>query len=133
MKWLQVSAYGFLLLATIAGSGTEGKMTVEEVQDHLREGMNRGQVEQFFEDHDIQYGFITREQSEEMVPRFQWKSGDAVGRPDGDSAFVRIHFDLGGKRLRSNYVVLYRYRAGRIVQQELYYDPSAPLEPVRNT
>jgi ketosteroid isomerase-like protein len=48
----------------------------------------------------------------------------------GDSAFVRIHFDWtrSGQRLRSNYVVLYRYRDGRIGQQELYYDPSGRLE-----
>jgi ketosteroid isomerase-like protein len=50
--------------------------------------------------------------------------------PDGRSAFVRVHFDWnqGGVRLRSNYVVLYRYRAGRIAQQELYYDPSGSVE-----
>ncbi len=48
--------------------------------------MDRRQVEQFFEEHDIQYGFITREQPEEMVPRFQWKSEDAVGRYKG---FIR--------------------------------------------
>jgi ketosteroid isomerase-like protein len=42
-------------------------------------------------------------------------------------AFVRVHFDWDvrpGLRLRSNYVVLYRYREGRIGRQELYYDPS---------
>ena len=48
----------------------------------------------------------------------------------GDSAFVSIHFDWtrGGQRLRSNYVVIYRYRDGRIGRQELYYDPSGQLE-----
>ena len=48
----------------------------------------------------------------------------------GDSAFVRIHFDWtsGGQRLRSNYVVIYRYRDGRIGRQELYYDPSGQVE-----
>ena len=47
----------------------------------------------------------------------------------GDSAFVRIHFDWtrDGRRLRSNYVVIYRYRDGLIAQQELYYDPSGRL------
>jgi len=46
------------------------------------------------------------------------------------SAFVRIHFDWtrSGQRQRSNYVVIYRYRNGRIGQQELYYDPSGQLE-----
>ena len=49
--------------------------------------------------------------------------------PDA-SGFVRIHFDwtLGEHRLRSNYVVLYRYRQGVIAQQEIYYDPSTPPE-----
>ena len=48
----------------------------------------------------------------------------------GEAAFVRIHFDFtrDGERLRSNYVVVYRYRDGLIAQQELYYDPSAALE-----
>jgi ketosteroid isomerase-like protein len=50
--------------------------------------------------------------------------------PGADAAFVRIEFDWtsGTRRLRSSYVVVYRYRADRIVQQELYYDPSAPPE-----
>jgi len=50
--------------------------------------------------------------------------------PDSASAFVRIHFDwtMDGVRLRSNYVVLYRYRDRRIIRQELYYDPSGRLE-----
>jgi ketosteroid isomerase-like protein len=48
----------------------------------------------------------------------------------GQSAFVRIHFDWtrDGERLRSNYVVIYRYRDELIGQQELYYDPSGRLE-----
>jgi ketosteroid isomerase-like protein len=50
--------------------------------------------------------------------------------PGAAAAFVRIHFDWdrGESRLRSNYVVLYRYRDGAIAQQELYYDPSGELE-----
>ncbi len=46
-----------------------------------------------------------------------------------DSAYTRIlfDFDLGPKRLRSVYVVVYRYREGLIAQQELYYDPSDQL------
>src|ERR1051325_3775671 len=48
----------------------------------------------------------------------------------GASAFVRIHFDWtsDGRRIRSNYVALYRYREERIAQQESYYDPSGALE-----
>ena len=50
--------------------------------------------------------------------------------PAGDAAFVRIHFDFTreGRRLRSDYVVVYRYREGLIARQELYYDPSGKLE-----
>ncbi len=50
--------------------------------------------------------------------------------PAADAAFVRIAFDwtAGARRLRSTYVVVYRYRDGRIVRQELYYDPSGALE-----
>jgi ketosteroid isomerase-like protein len=50
--------------------------------------------------------------------------------PAADAAFVRVQFDWtqGGRRLRSTYVVLYRYRDGSIARQELYYDPSGELE-----
>ena len=50
--------------------------------------------------------------------------------PTGDSAYTRILFDwdAGPDRLRSIYVVVYRYRDGLIAQQELYYDPSGQLE-----
>jgi ketosteroid isomerase-like protein len=50
--------------------------------------------------------------------------------PDGTSAYARIAFDWddGDDRLRSLYVVLYRYVEGRIGRQELYYDPSAAPE-----
>jgi len=50
--------------------------------------------------------------------------------PDATSAYCRILFDWDrdGDRLRSTYVVVYRYREGRIAQQELYYDPTGELE-----
>jgi ketosteroid isomerase-like protein len=50
--------------------------------------------------------------------------------PAGNAAFVRIRFDFtrAGQRLRSEYVVVYRYRDGLIGRQELYYDPSGRLE-----
>ena len=53
--------------------------------------------------------------------------------PGGGAAFVRIQFDFtrAARRLRSSYVVVYRYRDGLIAEQELYYDPSGPLEEVR--
>ena len=50
--------------------------------------------------------------------------------PDGRSSFARIHFDWTTRahRLRSNYVVLYRYQDALIAEQELFYDPSAAPE-----
>lgn len=47
-----------------------------------------------------------------------------------DVAFVCVQFDWtsGEQRLRSTYVVVYRYRDGLIARQELYYDPSGALE-----
>jgi hypothetical protein len=53
---------------------------------------------------------------------------------DDDSAYARILFDFvaGGQRLRSIYVVVYRYRHGLIVGQEIYYDPSDRLEGPSN-
>lgn len=49
---------------------------------------------------------------------------------EGALVLVRFDFSAGGARLRSRYVVLYRYRHGRIVHQELFYDPSGELEPL---
>lgn len=51
---------------------------------------------------------------------------------DDTGAYVKVQFDFGlrGVRLRSNYVVVYRYRDTLIAQQELYYDPSAELARV---
>lgn len=53
--------------------------------------------------------------------------------PAGDAAFVHIEFDFTreARRLRSSYVVVYRYRDGLIARQELYYDPSGRLEELR--
>ena len=51
--------------------------------------------------------------------------------PGESSAYTRIVFDWDtdeGARVRSIYVVVYRYRDGRIARQELYYDPSGALE-----
>lgn len=52
--------------------------------------------------------------------------------PGGTSAYTRIQFDWDDRagRLRSTYVVVYRYRDGRIGQQELYYDPGAAPERI---
>src|SRR5262245_64610932 len=42
--------------------------------------------------------------------------------PSGAPAFVVVHFDwtMQGRRVRSRYVVVYRHRAGRVVQQEVW-------------
>ncbi|WP_068187965.1 nuclear transport factor 2 family protein [Mycobacterium sp. UM_CSW] len=60
----------------------------------------------------------------------RYEAVDYAITPGADTAFVRVEFDWdqGGQRLRSTYVVVYRYRDGRIARQELYYDPSGALE-----
>ena len=62
--------------------------------------------------------------------RIDYRLDERAVLPGGHGAYTRIHFDWDAPdaRLRSTYVVVYRYRDGRIGQQELYYDPSAPLE-----
>ncbi len=52
----------------------------------------------------------------------------ALVPPDAAFVQVRFDFDMDRSRLRSTYVVLYRFRRGRICRQELYYDPSGELE-----
>ena len=49
--------------------------------------------------------------------------------PGAAGAYTRILFDwdTDEARLRSVYVVVYRYRDGLIARQELYYDPDGPL------
>jgi ketosteroid isomerase-like protein len=53
--------------------------------------------------------------------------------PGGEAAYTRIVFDWddGDARLRSTYVVVYRYSQGAVARQELYYDPSGPVERLR--
>jgi len=63
-------------------------------------------------------------------PAIRYEAVEHAITPGADAAFVRVHFDWtqGAERLRSTYVVIYRYRAGRIARQELYYDPSGALQ-----
>src|SRR5262249_4330291 len=63
-------------------------------------------------------------------PAIRYEAVEHAITPGGDAAFVRVHFDWtsDAERLRSTYVVIYRYRDGRIARQELYYDPSGALE-----
>jgi ketosteroid isomerase-like protein len=60
----------------------------------------------------------------------RYRAVETAITPDGSSAFVRIHFDwtMDARRVRSNYVVIYRYREGLIAEQEIYYDPSGALQ-----
>ena len=66
----------------------------------------------------------------ESCSSIQYQAVESACLPDGASSFVRVHFDWdqGDERLRSNYVVLYRYREGLIAQQEIFYDPSGTVE-----
>jgi len=63
-------------------------------------------------------------------PDIRYRAVEHAITPGADAAFVRVQFDWGAgpDRLRSTYVVLYRYRDGRIARQELYYDPSGALQ-----
>jgi ketosteroid isomerase-like protein len=59
-----------------------------------------------------------------------YKLDERAVLPEGTGAYTRIVFDWDAERarLRSRYVVLYRYVEGRIGLQELYYDPGARPE-----
>jgi ketosteroid isomerase-like protein len=63
-------------------------------------------------------------------PDIRYAAVEHAITPGADAAFVRVQFDWtqGAQRLRSTYVVIYRYRDGRIARQELFYDPSGRLE-----
>jgi ketosteroid isomerase-like protein len=63
-------------------------------------------------------------------PAIRYQAVEHAITPGRDAAFVRVEFDWtqGAERLRSTYVVIYRYRDGLIARQELYYDPSGTLE-----
>lgn len=81
-------------------------------------------------DKSLQFIALTIERLEDV----RYRAVERACLPDGTSCFVRIHFDwtMRERRLRSNYVVLYRYRDGVIAQQELYYDPSGVIEVLSN-
>jgi ketosteroid isomerase-like protein len=67
------------------------------------------------------------------VDAIDYRAVESAIVPAADAAFVRVQFDFSraGRRLRSTYVVVYRYRDGRIGRQELYYDPSGRLEELQ--
>ena len=70
----------------------------------------------------------------ERCERITYRAVETAIVADGTAAFVRVQFDWtsAGRRLRSNYLVLYRHRGGRIAEQEIYYDPSAAPEIVED-
>ena len=67
------------------------------------------------------------------VTDVRYRALECALAPATGAAFVRIEFDFtrNGRRLRSTYVVVYQYRDGLIVRQELYYDPSGRLEELQ--
>jgi hypothetical protein len=84
MRFSKLAMVAILLsMAGLTGCEAGGDMDAQEIEQALAEGIDRQQVERFFQEHDIQYGFVTREESEAMIPRYQWKSSDAVGRYRG--------------------------------------------------
>ena len=64
------------------------------------------------------------------IEAIRYRAAEWAIAPAGDVAFVRVEFDFTrvGGRLRSEYVVVYRYRDGLIGRQEVYYDPSGRLD-----
>jgi len=65
-------------------------------------------------------------------PDIRYEAVEHAIMPGADAAFVRVEFDWtqDAERLRSTYVVIYRYRDGLIARQELYYDPSGSVQVV---
>jgi ketosteroid isomerase-like protein len=62
--------------------------------------------------------------------RIHYELDERAVLPGARSAYARINFDWDSERarLRSTYVVVYRFREGLIGRQELYYDPGDELE-----
>lgn len=60
----------------------------------------------------------------------QYQLEERAVLPGATAAYTKVAFDWDAAdvRLRSTYVVVYRYRSGLIARQELYYDPSGQLE-----
>jgi ketosteroid isomerase-like protein len=77
---------------------------------------------------DATLDFITR--TIEGCRNIGYRLDECAVLPGAVAAYSRILFDWDTDhvRLRSTYVVVYRYRDGHIGRQELYYDPSGPLE-----
>lgn len=65
------------------------------------------------------------------VHNIRYRAVSTAVTSGGSGAFAQIHFDWDAKnggRVRSNYISRYGYHAdGRIIQQEIYYDPNGVL------
>lgn len=81
MKQMTRLVYAVLILVALLTCACKGsdEMTVETIKQSLHERMSTCAVENFFESHQIEYVFRTREEDRFSVPKFPWKAKDAVG------------------------------------------------------
>ncbi len=79
-RMTRIALIALVLFPLLAGTCKAGdEMTFETVKKSLYEGMSKCAVEKFFESHDIEYVFRTRQEDRFTVPKFPWKAKDAVG------------------------------------------------------
>ena len=90
MRMLSLVALSGALLGSACDS--EDEVKIKEIESSLAAGMGRQEVESFFDDHDIEYGFVSREQAEMRSPPFPWKDPDAVGFYAGTIRNVRTRW-----------------------------------------
>lgn len=57
----------------------EVKVRMSEIEAAIHEGIGRYSVEQFFQEHGINYAFVPREQADNEVPKFEWRNPEAIG------------------------------------------------------
>ncbi len=77
MRMLCLMALSIALLGSSCES--EDKVKMSEIEETIHEGIDRRSVEQFFQDHDIDYTFVPRAQADNEVPKFDWKNPEALG------------------------------------------------------
>ena len=76
-RMLCLLALGIALLGSECES--EDKVKMSEIEAAIHEGIGRRSVEQFFQEHGIDYAFVTREQANNDVPKFEWRNPEAIG------------------------------------------------------
>ena len=91
MRVFYVVVLSLLVLFSLVSCKTDETMTIDEIRIALHEGMDKQAVEAFFTEHEIPYGFGTRRKVDEEVPKWEWKSPDAVGLYTGYILHVRTH------------------------------------------